>query len=145
MVLCDLAVAQEGRSLESNAFLVILFPLPLLGRRWSEVVATAVVKEIESGLCARSRLSTVLRKTVFKLIFISDSYSDTSVCPSRGDCSLIRICHDFLCLGVPRHYARRPYSCWCKACSRVRGQEFKLKATSTWTRRGVQRSSFLPR
>jgi hypothetical protein len=25
-------------------------------------------------------------------------------------------------LGVPRHYARRSYSCWCTACSRVRGR-----------------------
>jgi hypothetical protein len=24
--------------------------------------------------------------------------------------------------GVPRHYARRSYSCWCTSCSRVRGR-----------------------
>jgi uncharacterized protein (DUF111 family) len=23
---------------------------------------------------------------------------------------------------VPRHYAKRPFSCWCQACSRVRGR-----------------------
>jgi hypothetical protein len=28
----------------------------------------------------------------------------------------------FMFLAVPRHYARRSYSCWCKACSRVRGR-----------------------
>ena len=28
----------------------------------------------------------------------------------------------FLFLGVPRHYAKRPFSCWCHACSRVRGR-----------------------
>jgi hypothetical protein len=29
--------------------------------------------------------------------------------------------HAFLFLGVVRHYAKRPFSCWSKACSRVRG------------------------
>jgi hypothetical protein len=33
------------------------------------------------------------------------------------------LCFSFLFLGVPRHYAKRPFSCWCKACSRVRGRE----------------------
>jgi hypothetical protein len=32
----------------------------------------------------------------------------------------IKNCRMFL--GVPRHYARRSYSCWCTACSRVRGR-----------------------
>jgi hypothetical protein len=50
-------------------------------------------------------------------------------------------CHGFLfcflvCQGQ-RHYVRRSYSCWCKACSRVRGQEFKLKGhkyvDSSWS------------
>jgi len=31
-------------------------------------------------------------------------------------------CFSFLFLGVPRHYAKRPFSCWCHACSRVRGR-----------------------
>jgi hypothetical protein len=25
-------------------------------------------------------------------------------------------------LGVPRHYAKRPFICWCKTCSRERGR-----------------------
>jgi hypothetical protein len=41
--------------------------------------------------------------------------SDVSV--SKG----IMSCFSFLFLGVPRHYAKRPFNCWCKACSRVRG------------------------
>jgi hypothetical protein len=31
-------------------------------------------------------------------------------------------CFSFLFLGVPRHYAKRPFSCWCQTCSRVRGR-----------------------
>ncbi len=31
-------------------------------------------------------------------------------------------CFSFMFLGVPRHYVRRTYSCWCKTCSRVRGR-----------------------
>jgi hypothetical protein len=42
------------------------------------------------GLSGTSGLSVLLRKTAFKLIFIGDSYSDTSVCPPRGD---YRSCH----------------------------------------------------
>jgi hypothetical protein len=34
-------------------------------------------------------------------------------------CKDIMSCFSFLFLGVPRHYAKRPFSCWCKACSRV--------------------------
>jgi hypothetical protein len=34
----------------------------------------------------------------------------------------IMSCYSFIFLGVPRHYARRSSSCWCKACSRVRGR-----------------------
>jgi hypothetical protein len=37
-------------------------------------------------------------------------------------CNGILSCFSFLFLGVPRHYAKRPFSCWCKACSRVRGR-----------------------
>jgi hypothetical protein len=39
--------------------------------------------------------------------------SDVSVC--KG----IMSCFSFLFLGLARHYAKRPFSCWCKACSRV--------------------------
>jgi hypothetical protein len=31
-------------------------------------------------------------------------------------------CFSFLFLGVPTHYAKRPFSGWCKVCSRVRGR-----------------------
>ena len=40
----------------------------------------------------------------------------------------ISVCKDimsyfsFLFLGMVRHYAKRPFSCWCAACSRVRGR-----------------------
>jgi hypothetical protein len=34
----------------------------------------------------------------------------------------IMSCFSFMCLGVPRHYARSSYSCWCTGCSRVRGR-----------------------
>jgi hypothetical protein len=42
--------------------------------------------------------------------------TDVSVC--KGIMSYF----SFLLLGVPRHYAKRPFNCWCKACSRVRGR-----------------------
>ena len=45
-----------------------------------------------------------------------------SGCRANIPDSLIMSCFSFLFLGVPKHYARRSYSCWCKACSRVRGR-----------------------
>ena len=39
--------------------------------------------------------------------------------PDVSVCKGIMSCFSFLFLGVPRHYAKRPFSCWCKACSRV--------------------------
>jgi hypothetical protein len=31
----------------------------------------------------------------------------------------IMSCFSFLFLGVPKHYVKRPFSCWSKTCSRV--------------------------
>jgi hypothetical protein len=31
----------------------------------------------------------------------------------------IMSCFSFMFLGVPRHYVRRSYSCWCQSCSCV--------------------------
>ena len=37
-------------------------------------------------------------------------------------CKDIMSCFSFLFLSVPRHYAKRPFSCWCTTCSRVQGR-----------------------
>lgn len=42
--------------------------------------------------------------------------------PVVSPCKGIMSCFSFMFLGVPRHYARRSFSCWCTACSRVRGR-----------------------
>ena len=41
--------------------------------------------------------------------------------PDVSVCKGIMSCFSFLFLGVVRHYAKRSFSCWCKANSRVRG------------------------
>jgi hypothetical protein len=45
-----------------------------------------------------------------------------SVPPDVSVCKGIMSCFSFLFLGVPRNYAKRPFSFWCKACSRVLGR-----------------------
>ena len=46
--------------------------------------------------------------------------------PDVSVCKGIMSCFSFLFLGVvrqcQRHYAKRPFSCWCKTCSCVRGR-----------------------
>jgi hypothetical protein len=45
--------------------------------------------------------------------------------PAPSDVSVykgIMSCFSFLFLGVARHYAKRPFSCWCNVCSRTRGR-----------------------
>jgi hypothetical protein len=42
--------------------------------------------------------------------------------PDVSVCKGIMSCFSFLFLGVSRQYAKRPFSCWCKACSCVRGR-----------------------
>ena len=42
--------------------------------------------------------------------------------PIVSPCKGIMACFSFMFLGVPSHYARRSFSCWCTACSRVRGR-----------------------
>ncbi len=50
-----------------------------------------------------------------------DQISRPAAPPIVSPCKGIMACFSFIFLGVPRHYARRSYSCWCQACSRVRG------------------------
>jgi len=42
--------------------------------------------------------------------------------PEVSVCKGILTAYSFLFFGTPRHYAMRKYSCWCLACSRVRGR-----------------------
>ena len=42
--------------------------------------------------------------------------------PVVSVCKGILTSYSFLFLGTQRHYAMRRYSCWCPACSRVRGR-----------------------
>jgi hypothetical protein len=39
--------------------------------------------------------------------------------PIVSPCKGIMPCFSIMFLGVPRHYVRRSFSCWCTACSRV--------------------------
>ncbi len=50
------------------------------------------------------------------------SDADAGDAPDVSVCKDIMSCFSFLFLGVPRHYVKRPFSCWCKTCSRVRGR-----------------------
>ena len=52
----------------------------------------------------------------------ADQISRPLAPPIVSPCKGIMACFSFMFLGVPRHYARRSYSCWCTACSRVRGR-----------------------
>jgi len=38
-------------------------------------------------------------------------------------CKGILTANSFLFFGTPRHYVMRKYTCWCHACSRVRGRD----------------------
>jgi len=42
--------------------------------------------------------------------------------PMVSVCKGILTAYSFLFFGTPRHYAMRKFSCWCHACSRVRGR-----------------------
>jgi hypothetical protein len=39
--------------------------------------------------------------------------------PDVSVCKGIMVCFSFLFLGVPRHYDKRPFNCWCQTCSSV--------------------------
>jgi hypothetical protein len=57
---------------------------------------------------AKSRISPITKS--------ADHQHPLSFSPCKG----IMSCFSFMFLGVPRHYARRSFSCWCTTCSRVR-------------------------
>jgi hypothetical protein len=52
----------------------------------------------------------------------ADQISRPLAPPIVSPCKGIMACFSFMFFGVPRHYARRSYSCWYTACSRVRGR-----------------------
>jgi hypothetical protein len=52
----------------------------------------------------------------------ADQISRPLVPPIVSSCKGIMTCFSFMFLGVPRHYVRRSYNCWCTSCSRVRGR-----------------------
>jgi hypothetical protein len=52
----------------------------------------------------------------------NDQISRPPAPPIVSPCKGIMSCYYFIFHGVPRRYARRSFSCWCKACSRVGGQ-----------------------
>jgi hypothetical protein len=52
--------------------------------------------------------------------------------PAPSDVSVrksIMSCFSLLFLGVVRHYGKRPFSCWCDACSRVRGRGLRSQSS----------------
>jgi hypothetical protein len=50
--------------------------------------------------------------------------------PDVSVCKGIMSCFSFLFLGVPRHYAKRPFSCWYHTCSRVLGRGLGSQSSS---------------
>jgi len=61
---------------------------------------------------------------VFVMYLDVDEISRPAAPPDVSPCKGILSSYSFLFLGTPQQYAMRAYSCWCNACSRVRGRGY---------------------
>ena len=84
-----------------------------------------VAQHLRAEFCTQQWLTEHADKQINQVIVmyldvdqIERPASPADVSPVKG----ILSSYSFLFLGTPGHYAMRAYSCWCPACSRVRGR-----------------------
>ena len=84
-----------------------------------------VAQHLRAEFCTQQWLSEHADKQINLVIVmyldvdqIERPTSPADVSPVKG----ILSSYSFLFLGTPGHYAMRAYSCWCPACSRLRGR-----------------------
>jgi hypothetical protein len=84
-----------------------------------------VAQHLRATFCKKEWLMEHVNAQINQVVVMYRSAEQVIRPPAPPDvsvCKGIMSCFSFLFLGVVRHYAKRPFSCWCKACSRVRGR-----------------------
>ncbi len=75
--------------------------------------------------CGDTALAVVILVVLINTLGLTELVSDALGSRKQKDvsvCKCIMSCFSFLFLGVVRHYAKWPFTCWYKGCSRVRGR-----------------------
>ena len=84
-----------------------------------------VAQHLRATFCAHEWLAAHLDMQINEVLVmyldVAEIYRPASP-PDVSPCKGILSSYSFLFLGTPGHYAMRAYSCWCPACSRVRGR-----------------------
>jgi hypothetical protein len=83
-----------------------------------------VAQHLRATFCTNEWLMEHVDSLINEMVVMYQSVEQVIRPPAPTDvpvCKGIMLCFSFLFLGVPRNYAKRPFSCWCKTCSRVRG------------------------
>jgi hypothetical protein len=81
-----------------------------------------VAQHLRATFCTNKWLLEHVDSRINEMVVMYQSADQVIRPPAPPDvsvCKGIMPCFSFLFLGVPRHYAKRPFSCWCHACSRV--------------------------
>ena len=84
-----------------------------------------VAQHLRTTFCRKEWLMEHVNTQINEIVVMYLSADKVIRPPAPADvsvCKGIISCFSFLFLGVVRHYAKRPFNCWCKACSRVRGR-----------------------
>ena len=113
--------------LNSTSRTTLLDCLIELRRKLQEEHGSTCIKaqHLRAQFCTQQWVSEHADKKINQVIVmyldvdqIERPASPADVSPVKG----ILSSYSFLFLGTPGHYAMRAYSCWCPACSRVRGR-----------------------
>ena len=91
-----------------------------------------VAQHLRATFCTNEWLMEHVDSRINEMVVMYQSADQVIRPPAPPDvsvCKGIMSCFSFLFLGVPRHYAKRPFSCWCKACSRVRGRGLRSQSS----------------
>ncbi len=86
-----------------------------------------VAQHLRATFCTNEWLMEHVDSRINEMVVMYQSTDQVIRPPAPADvsvCKGIMSCFSFLFLGVSRHYVKRPFSCWCKTCSRVRGRGF---------------------
>jgi hypothetical protein len=78
-----------------------------------------VAQHLRATFCKKEWLMEHVNTPINEIVVMYQSAEQIIRPPAPPDvsvCKGIMSCFSFLFLGVPRHYAKRPFSCWCQAC-----------------------------
>ena len=97
--------------------------------------ALEVAQHLRETFCTSEWLTDHLYMQINEIVVMylgTDEINRPASPPDVSPCKGIQSHYSFLFLGTPGHYAMRKWSCWCPACSRMRGRGYGAISQSSY-------------